>query len=124
MTSPPAEIQAEAQPSAEVTGAYWVQADALRRRPGAGSGGRTLMATVQGALREMTARTEAVMADPEATPLDRYLAAVAEEGAYEQIEPSAATSGTSSRPIGVPSTTRRRSKPKQQRVPTWRRRYD
>ena len=28
MTSPPAEIQAEAQPSAEVTGAYWVQADA------------------------------------------------------------------------------------------------
>lgn len=47
------------------------------------------MATVQGALREMTARTEAVMADPEATPLDRYLAAVAEEGAYEQIEPSA-----------------------------------
>lgn len=45
------------------------------------------MATIQGTLREATARTEAVMADPDATAVDRYLAAVREEGVYQQIEP-------------------------------------
>lgn len=45
------------------------------------------MATVQGVLQDMTARTEATMADPDATAFDRYLAAVREEGAYQRIEP-------------------------------------
>lgn len=45
------------------------------------------MATVQGVLRDMTARTEAVMADPDASAFDRYLAAVREEGAYQRVEP-------------------------------------